>query len=275
MKLMLRDGAGMAWRLDDFTDPWERAPTVLFIHGNSESGQAWDRWIGAFAADFRILRPDLRGFGDSQPMPQAHPWSLDEIADDLVELLDHLKLDRVHVIGAKIGGMVALHLAAAHPGRVASLCVIGSPVSGAELTRGVTPDEEIRAGGVGAWARRTMAARLGPRLPAAAHAWWSDYMGQTATSTQLGFLRDLPGFDVRDELERIACPTLVVATQEDTPVGNPGSVRAWQQRIADSRLEVVSASGYHVALTEAQVLAPLVAAFARRSAGDGLAKEGA
>ena len=100
-------------------------------------------------------------------------------------------------------------------------------------------------------------------------------MGQTATSTQLGFLRDLPGFDVRDELERIACPTLVVATQEDTPVGNPGSVRAWQQRIADSRLEVVSASGYHVALTEAQVLAPLVAAFARRSAGDGLAKEGA
>jgi pimeloyl-ACP methyl ester carboxylesterase len=263
MNLRLRDGASMAWRLDDFTDPWKPSPTVLFVHGNSESGKAWDRWVGTFAADFRILRPDLRGFGDSQPMPQAHPWSLDEIADDLTQLLDHLQLATVHVVGAKIGGMVALHLAATCPERVASLCVIGSPVSGAELTRGATPDEEIREGGVGAWARRTMAARLGPRMPAAAHTWWSDYMGRTATSTQLGFLRDLPGFDVRGELGRIACPTLVVATQEDTPVGNPGTVRAWQERLANSRLQVVPASGYHVALTEAHILAPLVADFAK------------
>lgn len=260
-KLVLRDGAQMAWRLDDFTDPWEQSPAVLFIHGNSESGKAWDRWVSAFARRFRILRPDLRGFGDSQPMPQEHAWSLQEISDDLVELLDHLQLETVHVVGAKIGGLVALQLAASHPCRIASLTVLGSPVSGSELTRGGTPADEIREGGVIAWARRTMPARLGPRLPAAAHAWWSAYMGRTATSTQLGFLRDLPGFDVRDQLERIACPTLVVATRQDTPVGTPDSIRAWQQRIAHSRLEFVDASGYHVAFTEADALAPRIAAF--------------
>lgn len=262
-QLGLADGARLAWRLDDFTDPWAGAETVLFIHGNSESGLAWNRWVAAFARDFRILRPDLRGFGDSQAMEESHRWSLQELAADLVELLDHLGLPRVHVVGAKIGGLVALHLAAAFPQRVASLAVLGSPVRGAELTQGGTPDAEIRAGGVGAWARRTMAARLGPQLPPAAHAWWSEYMGRTATGTQLGFLRDLPAFDVRGELARIACPTLVVATREPTLVGTPEGTRAWQQQIPLSTLEVVEASGYHVALTEADVLAPRVAAFIR------------
>lgn len=264
--LNLRDGARLAWRLDDFTDGWDNAPTVLFIHGNSESGQAWDRWIGAFAPRFRMLRPDLRGFGDSQPMPEAHIWSLEELAGDLLQLLDHLGLRQVHLVGAKIGGLLALHFAALHPDRTASLAAIGSPVSGTELTGGTTPIDEIRAGGVEAWAGRTMGARLGPGLPAEAHRWWTSYMARTATSTQLGFLRDLPGFDVRGLLERIACPTLVVATREKTPVGSPDSVGAWQRRIPDSRLEIVPASGYHVALTGAATLAPLVAAHVARCA---------
>lgn len=263
--LVLRDGASLAWRLDDFTDPWGQASTVLFVHGNSESGRAWDRWVGPLARDFRLLRPDLRGFGDSQAMPETHAWSLPEIAADLSQLLDHLALDRVHVVGAKLGGLMSLYFAARYPDRVRSLAVVGSPVSGAELTRGVTPDAQIREHGVGAWARETMAARLGPQMPPAAHEWWADYMGRTSQQTQLGFLRALPGFDVRSDLSRITCPTLVISTQADTPVGNPQSVGAWQQQIPHSQLEVVAASGYHAALTAADELAPRVAAFFRQA----------
>jgi 3-oxoadipate enol-lactonase len=261
--VLLADGARLVFRLDDLTDPWTASDTVLFIHGNSESGKAWDRWVGPFARDFKLLRPDLRGFGESEPMPESHAWSLDGLAQDLVELLDSLRLQKVHVVGAKLGGLIALHLAAAHPQRVSSLSVLGSPVSGAELTGGSTPQAEIREGGVVAWARRTMGARLGPGIPEAGHAWWSDYMGRTATSTQLGFLRDLPALDVRHELAAIGCPTLVVAPRQDTPVGNPDSVRRWQQQIPHSRLEVVQASGYHIALAEADTLAPRVLAFIR------------
>ncbi len=266
--LELRDGARIAWQLDDFTDPWTDAATVLFVHGNSESGRAWDRWVGPFARDFRLLRPDVRGFGDSQPMPSSHAWSLQELSADLAQLLDHLAIGRVHLVGAKLGGLLSLHFAAHYPDRVRSLAVVGSPVSGAELTRGVTPDAQIRDHGVGAWARETMAARLGPQMPPAAHEWWAGYMGRTDRQTQLGFLRALPGFDVRGDLARITCPTLVIATQADTPVGNPQSVSAWQRQIPRSRLEVIAASGYHAALTAADELAPRVAAFFRQAGPD-------
>lgn len=259
----LHDGATLQVRVDDFTDPWTPAEAVLFVHGNSESGRAWDRWVPSFARDFRLLRPDLRGFGASPAMPEDHVWSLAELGDDLARVLDALQVARCHVVGAKVGGLVALHFAATHPDRLLSLGVVGSPVSGAELTGGSTPTEEIRAGGVGAWARRTMAARLGPALPAQAHAWWTDYMDRTAVSTQLGFLRHLPGFDVRGDLERITCPTLVYATRDNTPVGSVASTRAWQRRIAHSTLAVVEASGYHAALTEADRIAPQVATFCR------------
>ncbi len=264
MDVTLQDGAQLRLCVDDFTDPWANAEAVLFIHGNSESGRAWDRWVPAFARDFRLLRPDLRGFGHSQAMPEDHAWSLDQFADDLVRALDAAQVQRCHVVGAKIGGLLALHLAATHGDRLLSLSVVGAPVSGAELTGGQTPVEEIRGGGVGAWARRTMAARLGPGMPPAAHAWWGDYMDRTPVSTQLGFLRYLPGFDVRPVLPQIHCPALVVATLDDTPVGSVASTQQWQRRIPHSTLVAVQASGYHAALTAADRIAPEVAAFCRQ-----------
>src|SRR5262245_48265618 len=78
----------MYYEVDDFTDPWETPATILLLHGNAESGDAWYGWVPHLARRFRVVRPDMRGFGRSSPMPREHPWTLDALIVDYVALMD-------------------------------------------------------------------------------------------------------------------------------------------------------------------------------------------
>src|SRR5947209_19951390 len=72
----------MHYEIDDFTDPWRRpAETVLMLHGNAESGLAWWAWAPTVARQYRVVRPDMRGFGESTPMPRDYPWTLDRLVE--------------------------------------------------------------------------------------------------------------------------------------------------------------------------------------------------
>ena len=94
----------MHYEVDDFTDPWTQPETVLMLHGNAESGLAWWRWVPKVARHYRVVRPDMRGFGQSSPMPREFPWTLDRLIEDFCLLMDHVRVDRFHLVGAKIGG---------------------------------------------------------------------------------------------------------------------------------------------------------------------------
>src|SRR5262249_53015996 len=131
--LRLDDGLDLHYRIDDFTDPWKTPETALFFHGIADSGDAWYAWTPPFARRFRVLRPDMRGYGRSTPVPPERKWSLERLAADYELLLRHLKLDRVHLIGAKIGGMTALYFAATRPDMVRPLTVVGAPASGKQI----------------------------------------------------------------------------------------------------------------------------------------------
>ena len=117
----------MHCRIDDFTDPWQAADSILMLHGNAESGAVWFGWVPHLARHFRVVRPDMRGFGDSTPMPLDFQWSLDRIVDDYVELMRSLNIRRFHLVGAKLGGTVARRFAARYPELVRTLTVVGTP----------------------------------------------------------------------------------------------------------------------------------------------------
>ena len=117
----------MHYRVDDFVDPWAKSEAILLLHGNSESGAAWYAWVPRLARRFRVIRPDMRGFGASTPMPRDFPWTLERIVEDYTALMDALDIRRFHLVGAKIGGTVARALAAWHPQRVMTLTVVGTP----------------------------------------------------------------------------------------------------------------------------------------------------
>jgi 3-oxoadipate enol-lactonase len=248
--LTLSDGSEMHYAVDDYTDPWSESEAILMLHGNAESGAAWYAWVPHLARRFRVLRPDMRGFGASTPMPREYGWTFDQLVDDYTRLLDALGIGSVHVIGAKLGGTVARVLAARRPERVLTLTIVGTPPaarSGAERLPALL--EEIEQRGVEAWARRNMAGRLGPDFPAEGVEWWSRFMGRTALSTQLGFQRDLAYANIEADVAKIRCPTLVITTAE-SGLASIAETRRWQETIPRSRLLVLPGSSYHVAASD-------------------------
>ena len=116
----------MHYVVDEFTDPWRQSDAVLMIHGNNESGAAWFGWVPMLARRYRLVRPDMRGFGQSTPMPRKFPWTLDIVINDYLALMDSLGIERFHLVGAKIGGTVARAFAARRPERVKTLSLHSS-----------------------------------------------------------------------------------------------------------------------------------------------------
>src|ERR1700747_2284963 len=201
----------MHYQVDDFTDPWRTPDTILMLHGNAESGLAWYGWVPALARRYKLVRPDMRGFGASTPMPRDFPWTLDIVIDDFVRLMDSLGVKRFHLVGAKHGGTIARAFAARRPERVMTLTVVGTPPPMREGAAERAPElaDEFEWHGVEHWARGTMAGRLGSAFPADGVEWWIKFMGRTAVSTQIGFMKTIACADIRADVPKIERPTLV------------------------------------------------------------------
>src|SRR2546425_12304192 len=117
-------------------------------------------------------------------MPRVFAWTLDVIVGDYARLMDALGVQRFHLVGAKIGGVIARAFAARRPERVMTLTVIGSPPplrQGAERIPALT--EEFETKGVEHWAQRTMAGRVGDTFPAEGVERWIRFMGRAPPST--------------------------------------------------------------------------------------------
>jgi len=112
---------------------------VLLLHGSGPGVSAWANWrltLQSLDADFRLLAPDLAGFGYSKaPADMTHTrltW-----LDQIVSFIDTLELDRVHVMGNSFGGSMALALAIAYPDRVSRMILMGSVGVPFKLTPGL------------------------------------------------------------------------------------------------------------------------------------------
>ncbi|MFN7088079.1 MAG: alpha/beta fold hydrolase [Burkholderiales bacterium] len=254
------------YQVDDFTDPWIRPETVLMLHGNAESHLAWYAWVPVLARRFRVVRPDMRGYGQSTPMPRDYEWTLDKLIDDYIRLMNSLGVARFHLVAAKIGATIARAFAARRPERVRSLTVVGAPPAprpGSERIPALI--EEFETKGVAHWAHRTMAGRLGEHFPAEGVAWWTQFMGRASVSSLIGFNRDINYADISADLPHIKCPTLVITT-EKSGLATVEGTRQWQERIPDSRLLVLPGKSYHVAASDAVVCAEATLAFLSGSA---------
>jgi 3-oxoadipate enol-lactonase len=239
----------MFYTVDDYTDPWRKPETVLLLHGLAESNASWYGWVPHLARDFRVVRPDMRGSGQSTPMPAGFEWTMDIVVNDFITLMTKLGVERFHLVAAKIGGSVARYLAARFPERVLSLTVAGTPQPFRDTVqaRAVAWTKEIKEEGVESWARNSMAKRLGDTFPPEGVEFWAKHMGRTNADSLIGTLLPIPATDLRPELPKITCPTLVICTEESTALGNVGDVENWTRMIPNSKLVVFPGNSYHVA----------------------------
>ena len=100
------DGTQLHYRYDDFTDPWQKAPLVVLLHPGLGSSLRLFGWVPHLARKYRVVRPDIRGHGKSEPGPD-NGLTHERLALDLVELFDRFGAERAHVMGSSAGGMIA------------------------------------------------------------------------------------------------------------------------------------------------------------------------
>jgi pimeloyl-ACP methyl ester carboxylesterase len=213
VKVRLKDSAELFYVSDDFTDPWTAPQTVVLHHGMAKNHRLWYAWVPLLARQFRVIRFDARGMGQSSVPEPGYPWSLESFADDLLQLLDQLELERVHLIGETVGGTIGLRFASLHPERLLSLTTCTSPMDFSDPHH-LDTAAMVEREGVRAWVERSITRRLDPQMVDQAYIrWYAEQMAATAPHVVSGFQRASPGVDLRPLLKDIRIPTLVLAAE--------------------------------------------------------------
>ncbi len=217
MPLLKRAGKpALNYVQDDYTDTWKNAGTILLQHGYGRSSKFWYRWIPYLSRYYRIVRLDLRGFGESPVDFDPHTdLTLDAHIEDITALLDHLELDSVHYAGESFGGILGMVLTATQPKRIRTLTLVSSPVHLTEKHLSNTafgyPSrvEYLRAKGSKQWAVDVNALN---RFPAGTDAglleWYASEMGKTHVEILVEQYLLQSKASARDLLPRIEAPVL-------------------------------------------------------------------
>ena len=171
----------MATTLVAFTEHGA-GPPLLLVHGLMISGEMFEPVLDHFAARHRVIVPDLRGHGRSRGLPP--PYTVERLAGDLADLLDHLGVDTVDVLGYSNGGAVAQQFVLDHPGRCHRLvlaCTYAFNMATLrEQIEGRIAPALVRVLGMRRFARLVMA--LGVKVSAERAAWLAGLMGSQDTT---------------------------------------------------------------------------------------------
>jgi pimeloyl-ACP methyl ester carboxylesterase len=219
---------------------------LVLIPGHRNSRTRWLEHVPAFAPYLRVLPVDNRDAGESDPEPA--PYTLSDMAADVVALLDALGIERAHVLGHSMGVAIARAFALEHPTRVDRLILVAAGLPPRDRPRRPPPDA---ASWVADPVERERAAEPGAvhpgffdRHPEALQRVGVDEHRSRLTFEGAARQRAASlAYDDRDRLAQIAAPVLVMAGAVD-PLVPLESVRALAQAIRDARLSVYEGIGH-------------------------------
>ena len=240
----MSDGPKLAWERRGAGAP------LLLIHGLGYARWGWEPVLPGLAERFGVIAFDNRGIGGSDAPPG--PYTVAQLASDAARVLDEAGVERAHVVGTSLGGMVAQELALSHAPRVDRLVLACTSPGGPKahpmpdttvslMVEAATlpPEEALRRFVENALAPSTVAERpelverilthrLATRQPPAA---WAAQAGAGAT------------FDAYDRLPTLAAPTLVQHGTEDVVV-DPRNSDLIAGLVPDARLELFPGTGH-------------------------------
>ncbi len=213
------DGMRLHYAVDDHTMPWRNRPTLVLLHAAMGSLNRFHNWLPELVGDWRIVRWDMRGHGDSQRPRPDQALDLDRLTQDLVELLDHLDAPRVHLAGSSAGGVVALHMAATHPERLLSLGGFAAiPGLAASTTHNDYNDwtQGLVSEGTAAFLRRTIRQRFQlDQVEPGFVDWFIEDSGRNDPTYLARFVKMMAATDFTALLPSIATPSLFVVPSND------------------------------------------------------------
>lgn len=245
------EGIGIGYEDDYFGAPWSEsdAEIVVLVHGTGESSRAWYAWVPQLSTTYRVVRPDMPGFGQSRiPSQVPYSWSTERMAGDLKQLVDHMALRPFHLVGAKYGGSVVVQFASRYPSHVKTLTVVGGPVQVRGQQSGVDVpsfasriDTDIRK-----WAEESMGKRLGSSVSEEHRRWWIDLMATSDPRATREAAEETARLDLLEKLRQVSAPTLFVTTDGNQLV-LLDAYRKWVNSVPGARLEIIKGDNYHPA----------------------------
>jgi 3-oxoadipate enol-lactonase len=213
----------------------EQALTLVLSNSLGTDLAMWDPQVAALNRHFRIVRYDTRGHGQSSVTPG--PYTIDQLADDVNALFDHLKLDRVYFCGLSMGGMTAMSLALRAPQRLHKIVLCSTaPKIGTPETWN-TRIETVRTGGMAAVVdgvlQRWYTSEFRASAPQAIESTRQTLL-KTSVEGYVACCAAVRDADMRDAIVGIQVPTLIITGAHD-PVTTPADGHFMEQRIAAAR----------------------------------------
>jgi 3-oxoadipate enol-lactonase len=239
------------------------APWLVCLHSLATDASVWDGQVGPLSSRFRVLRLDMRGHGGSESSPP--PYTLEMLVDDVVAVLDALRIERCHVMGLSIGAMVTMGLAIGHPNRVDRV-VVADARADAPPPYVAMWDAAIAAIPEGG---------MGPVIETSLERWFSAAFRETHPDTVarvraralktsvdgfIGCARAVQGVAYMPQLDRIAAPTLFI-TGENDPAAPPATMSAMASRVAGAELRIIPGAAHLTPIEAPDEFLALVAGF--------------
>lgn len=238
-------------RIDDihvaYTDAGMGRAVVL-IHGYPFNRSLWNEQVAALSSSYRVIVPDLRGFGETDPSPG--PATMNRMAQDVAALLDHLEISRAVIGGLSMGGYVALAFYKQFPSRVRALVLADTRAQAdteeAKQTRAQQAEKALSEGMAGI-ADAMLPKLLTPETVSKRPEVVKRVRDMMLKTKPEGAASALQGMAERDDqtplLSRIVSPALIIVGAEDaiTPAADSEKMHA---AIAGSRLVVLENAGH-------------------------------
>ncbi len=227
------DGIKLAYYIDDYSDPWRKADTLLLLHAAVGHAKRFYAWVPGLCRHYRVVRLDLRGHGASEIPPESSALNMDRLVLDVEELLAHLgETSSVHIVGNSAGGYIAQNLALKGPGKVKSLMLFGS-TAGLRNSQAASWIPRIAKEGLRGFFAETIAERLPlDKVPKGLVTWFIDEVAKNDPAWVARFVGYMSQQEWSAELARIKCPTLLVMPGGET-VGSIRNYDVMIERIPD------------------------------------------
>lgn len=239
------DGVRLAYRVDDFTDPWRTPATpVLLLHAAMGAYRRWFGWLPTLARQYSTISLELRGHGASDIPREDQPLTVERLVEDVVGLLDTLGVARAHVVGLSAGGYVGQRLAMERPDRVATLALFAS-TPGLRHSQAGTWPAAIAKIGIEAFVRQGVRDRFPESADPGLVDWFCRQTGGNDPAFIGRFVTHMASRDWEDELPRILCPTLIVAPGHE-PIGSSDQYERMAAKILDARLELLHGQAHNI-----------------------------
>ena len=246
---------------------------VIFVHEFAGDHRAWETQMRHFGQRYRAITYAARGYPPSDVPDDPARYSQARAADDIAAVLDHLGIDKAHVVGLSMGGFATLHFGFRHPARALSLCVAGCGY-GAEIGQRDKFRSEVAAvaafldeNGIEAFAAkyaygptRVQFENKDPRGFDEFKRQLAEHSAIGARNTQLGVQGERPSLpDLTEQMKALTVPTLILTGDEDWPCLQPALLM--KQTIPSAALSVMPNCGHTINLEDPDQFNHLVGDF--------------